>query len=135
LTLEVWRSSTPRLHLKLFLKSLTKAKKFTHLQNKHSQYCSGVGKGMHMMQYSRSDTYNAGCDLARHMARATQVHYDTMLRMMKYVDDTSERGLVLNLMQKWNRNKEHGFIISGQSDSNYVKDSQTQKNISGYRVL
>ncbi len=69
------------------------------------------------------------------MTHAMQVHYDAMLRMMKYVDDTSDRGLVLNPTQKWNGNKEHKFIISGQSDSNYAKDSQTQKSISGSRVL
>ncbi len=102
---------------------------------KQTQYCSGVGKGMHMMQYSQPDTYNAVCNLARHMTRATQVHYDAMLRMMKYVDNMSDRGLVLNPMRKWNGNKEHEFIISGRSDSNYAKDSQTQKSISGYRVL
>ena len=56
---------------------------------KQPQYHSGVGKGMHMMQYSRPDTYNAMRNLARHMTCATQVHYDAMLRMMKYVDDTS----------------------------------------------
>jgi hypothetical protein len=56
------------------------------------QYRSGVGKGMHVMQYSRPDTCNAVRDLARHMTSATQVHYDAMLRMMKYhVDDTSDR--------------------------------------------
>jgi hypothetical protein len=56
------------------------------------QYGSGVGKGMHVMQYSRPDTCNAVRDLARHMTSATQVHYDAMLRMMKYhVDDTSDR--------------------------------------------
>ncbi len=63
---------------------------------KQTQYCSGVGKRMHMMQYSRPDTYNAVCNLARHITCAMQVHYDTMLRMMNYVYDTSERGLVLN---------------------------------------
>jgi hypothetical protein len=67
---------------------------------KQTQYCSGVGKGMHMMQYSRPDTYKAVCNLARHMTLATQVHYDAMLRMMKYVNDTRDRGLVLNLTQK-----------------------------------
>ncbi len=82
---------------------------------KQTQYRSGVGKGMHMMQYSRPDTYNAVRDLARHMT--TQVHYDAMLRMMKYVDDTSDRGLVLNPTRKWDGNKEHEFIISGRSDS------------------
>jgi hypothetical protein len=37
-------------------------------------------------------------------------HFPTM---MKYVDDTSGRGLVLNPTRKWNGSKEHDFIISG----------------------
>jgi hypothetical protein len=102
---------------------------------KQTQYHSGVGKGMHMMQYSRPDTYNAVRDLARHMTKATQVHFDAMLRLMKYVDDTSDRGMVLNPTRKWDGNKEHEFIISDRSDSDYAKDTQTQKSISGYRVL
>ncbi len=80
---------------------------------KQMQYPSGVGKGMHMIQYSRPDTYNAVCNLARHMTVVTQVHFDAMLRMMKYINDTNDRGLVLNLMHKWNRRKDHEFIISG----------------------
>ena len=96
---------------------------------------SGVEGNAQMMQYSQPDTYKAVCNLARHMTRATQVHYNTMLRMMKYVDDKSDRGIVLSSMQKWNEKKEHEFIISGRSDSNYVKDTQTQKSISGYKVL
>ncbi len=64
-------------------------------------YCSGVEKAMHTMQYSWPDTYNIVCDLARHMTSATQMHMDAMLRLMKYVDDMSDRGLVLNPMQKW----------------------------------
>jgi len=55
--------------------------------------------------------------------------------MMKYVDDTSDRGLVLNPTRKWDGNKEHKFIISGRSDSDYAKDTQMRKSISGYRVL
>ena len=90
----------------------------THAKQTHN--CSGVGKGMHIMQYSWPDTYNAVCNLARHMTVATQVHFDAMLRMMKYVNDISDRGLVLNPMQKWNGNKEHEFVINGQSDSDYV---------------
>ncbi len=87
---------------------------------KQTLYRSGMGKGMHMMQYSRPDTYNAARNLARHMTCATQVHYDAVLRMMKYVDDTSDRGLVLNPTRKWNGSKVHKFIISGQSDSDYA---------------
>jgi hypothetical protein len=101
---------------------------------KQMQYHSGVGKGMHMMQYSRPDTFNAVRDLVRHMTCATQVHYDAMLMMIKYVDDTSDRGLVLNPTRKWDESKEHEFIISGQNDSDYVKDTQTRKSNSGYTV-
>jgi hypothetical protein len=68
---------------------------------KQTQYRSGEGKGMHIMQNSQPDTYNAVYDLARHMTCATQVHYDAMTRMIKYVDDTSDRGLVLNPTRKW----------------------------------
>ena len=85
---------------------------------KQTQYCSGMGKGMHMMQYSRPDTYNAVRNLARHMMCSTQVHYEAMSRIMKYVNDTSDRGLVLNPARKWNQSMEHEFIISGRSDLN-----------------
>ncbi len=48
---------------------------------KQTLYHSGVGKAMHMMQYSWPDTYNAVRDLARHMTSATQVHMVAMLRL------------------------------------------------------
>jgi hypothetical protein len=35
-----------------------------------------------------------------------QVHFDAMLRMMMYIDDTSDRGLVLNLTRMWNEEQE-----------------------------
>jgi len=43
--------------------------------------------------------------------------------------------MVLNPTRKWDGNKEHEFIISGRSDSDYAKDTQTRKSISGYRVV
>jgi hypothetical protein len=102
---------------------------------KQTLYCSGVGKAMHMMQYSWPDYYSTVCDLAWHMTSAMQVHMDAMLRLMKYVDDTRDRGLVLNPMQKWDGSKDHEFIISRRSDSDYANNTQTRKSISGYRVL
>jgi hypothetical protein len=50
------------------------------------------------MQYSQPDSHNAVRDLARHMTILAQVHMDAILRLMKYVDDTSNRGFVLNPM-------------------------------------
>jgi hypothetical protein len=87
-----------------------------------------------MMQYSRPDTYNTVHDLVIHMTSATQVHMETILRVMKHVNETSDRGLELNPMQKWDKSKDHEFIISGKSDSDYAKGTQTRKSISSYRV-
>ncbi len=38
-------------------------------------------------------------------------------------------------MQKWYGSKDYEFIISGGSDSDYAKDTQTRKSTSGFRVL
>jgi hypothetical protein len=88
-------------------------------------YGSGMGKAMHMMQYSWPDIYQAVQDLARHMGSATKVHWDAMFRMMEYIRDIKERGLTLNPTQKWDGGNDHEFIINGQSDSDYAKDTQT----------
>ena len=66
-----------------------------------TKYRSGVGKLMHMMQYSRPEIYNSVRDLARHMKGPTQVHFDAMLRVMKYCVDTPERGLTLKPDGNW----------------------------------
>ncbi len=46
----------------------------------------------------------------------------------------NERGLTLNPTRKWDGSKDHEFIINSQSDSDYAKDIQTRKSISGYFV-
>ncbi len=46
-------------------------------------YRSGMGKAMHMMQYSQPNICQTVRDLARHMGAATKVHWDAMFRMMK----------------------------------------------------
>ena len=43
-------------------------------QENQTLYRSGVGKVMHMIQYSRPDIYQTVHDLARHMGAATKIH-------------------------------------------------------------
>jgi hypothetical protein len=54
------------------------------------KYCSGTGKAMHAMQYSKLETYNSVQDLSRHMHEAMQDHFKAMLRVLKYSLDTVE---------------------------------------------
>ena len=61
----------------------------------HTKYRSGVGKMMHVMQYSFPQIYNAVQDLARHMTKPAPKHMKEMLHFMKHMADRPNRGLVL----------------------------------------
>ena len=94
----------------------------------------GIGKLLWHMQYSRPDVVQAVRDLARHMTRGDQTHMDAMLWCMQYLKGTKEAGLLLKPAQKWDGNDNFCFKIRGVSDSDYAKDTQTRRSISGYVV-
>jgi hypothetical protein len=58
------------------------------------KYCSGTGKVMHEMQYSKPETYSSVQYLSCHMHEATQDHFKAMLCVLKYSLDTVAQGLV-----------------------------------------
>ena len=102
---------------------------------RQTKYRSGVGKLMHIMQYSRPEIYNSVRDLARHMTMAGDEHFEAMLRVMKYCVGTADRGLVLKPEGEWDGKPDSiEFVISGRSDSDYAKDPSS-KSVSGHRVL
>jgi hypothetical protein len=59
------------------------------------KYCSGTGKTMHAMKYSKLEMYNAVQDLSHNMHEAMQDHFKAMLCILTYSLDTVEQGLVL----------------------------------------
>jgi len=61
----------------------------------HTKYRSGVGKMMHVMQYSFPQIYNTVRDLARHMITPAPKHMKEMLHCMKHMADRLNCGLVL----------------------------------------
>lgn len=95
---------------------------------------SEVGKLLHLMKWTRPDVLNAVRELSRYMTEATKTHRNAMYRFMHYIVGTSTRGLKLTPNAKWNGDKEFEFEISGQSDSDYAKDSDERKSVSGYCV-
>ena len=68
---------------------------------KQAKYRSGVGKMMHMMRWSRLETYNSVRDCARHMKIAGEDHYEAMIRLMDYCISNPERGLLLAPKGNW----------------------------------
>jgi hypothetical protein len=97
-------------------------------------YCSGTGKAMHAMQYSKPEKYNAVQDLSCHMHEATQEHYKAMLHVLKYSEDTVEQGLVLEPNRKWDGRQNHEFVISGCLDSDYAKEPKDRRSVLGHVV-
>jgi hypothetical protein len=59
---------------------------------------------------------------------------EAMRRCMRYLTGTKDAGLMLNPTRKWDGEKEFCFHIREVSVSDYAKDTQTRRSISGYVV-
>jgi hypothetical protein len=98
------------------------------------RYCSGTGKAMHVMQYSKPETYNSVQDLSGHMHEAMQDHFKAMLHVLKHSLDTVEHGLVLKPSRKWDGSRSHKFVTSEHSDSDYTKEPKDRHSVSRHVV-
>jgi hypothetical protein len=88
-----------------------------------------------MMKWTRPDTLNAVRELSRFMSGATMAHLTAMYRVMKYCVCTPERGLVLKPTEKWDGNPNFEFTVAGRSDSDYAKDPDKRRSVSGYSTF
>lgn len=75
-------------------------------------------------------------ELARFGSNPTKAHEKAMLRCMKYCVNTKEEGLVLKPNGQWDgRDNKFQFEITGYSDSDYAKDPETRKSVSGWTAM
>jgi len=98
-------------------------------------YRSGVGKLLHLMKWTRPDILNAVRELSRFMSGATLAHLNAMYRVMRYCIATPERGLLLKPDTVWDGDPDFEFVISGRSDSDYAKDPDRRRSVSGYSTF
>jgi hypothetical protein len=84
------------------------------------------------MQWSRPEIYSAVRELSRFMTTgASDAHTKATKRVMEYCAETKDRGLLLKPDVKWNGDPEFKLVIRGISDSDFAKDSETRKSVSG----
>jgi hypothetical protein len=64
-------------------------------------------------------------------------HDKAMRRVMNFCLNTKDQALLIQQQGKWNGelNGDNNFEITGVSDSDYAKDMQTRKSVSGYATL
>jgi hypothetical protein len=111
---------------------LSKATRGTELEvKKQKRYRTGVGKLLHIMKHSRFDVMNATRECSKHMMVADEVHEKALNRLMEYLVFTKERGLYLQPNTQWDGDPEFEFTICGKSDSDYAKDPDTRRSVSG----
>jgi len=102
----------------------------------HSNYRKGVGKLIHLAKYSKPGILNAVRELSRFGGSPTLAHYKAMLRVMRYCVDTKEEGLVIQPNKEWDgKDNKFEFEITGESDSDFAKDPDTRKSVSGWKTM
>ena len=98
---------------------------------KQTKYRSGVGKLLHMMRWSKPSIYNATRECSRRMQTGSDEHYRSMLGIMKHCVGAQDEGLVLAPEGHWDGSKDHIFRIRGMSNSDFSKNKDDRKSVSG----
>ena len=96
-------------------------------EDKQNIYRSGVGTLLYLTKHTRPDIANSVREHSKMMDGATIDHYNSLLKLIKYVID-SER---LKLRLKVERTNGNVFMIEGYSDSDYASNKDDRKSISG----
>ena len=96
-----------------------------------TKYRKGVGKLVYLARWTRPDVLNSVRELARQNKAPTEVHFEAMLKCMKYCISTPDLGLKLKTNRLWNGSRDHEFDIAGHSDSIYAQCTETRKSVSG----
>ena len=95
----------------------------------------GIGKLLYQMQWSRACVSQSTRDLTKHMQEGTIEVKNAMHRVMEYIVGTPNRGVTLRPDCSWDGTKNFKFKISGRSDTDYVKDPDTRRSVTGVRTL
>lgn len=97
--------------------------------NQQTEFRSGVGSLLYLLKHSRPDLSNSVRELTKVMDGANAAHQKMLYRTIKYVQQTKNRKLML---LPW-KNGLH-WDLKAYTDSNYARDADTQKGVSGYLI-
>jgi hypothetical protein len=78
---------------------------------------------------------NAVRELTKFAGVASKNHIAAMYRVMRYMLDTPNRGLLLQPNGTWNGDPNYKFTIMGRSDADWAKDPDTRRSVSGYTTF
>jgi hypothetical protein len=86
---------------------------------------------LHMTRWTRPEIMNAVRELSRFTGGALMGHMKAMYRVMAYCVSASKRGIKIAPNKRWDGDVEFEFTIAGRADSDYAKDLETRRCVSG----
>ncbi|MFM8622589.1 MAG: reverse transcriptase domain-containing protein, partial [Holophagaceae bacterium] len=90
---------------------------------------SGVGSLLYLLKHSRPDLSNSVRELSKVMDRANKAHEKMLHRVIRFVEQTKNRCLILAPMKE-----QLTWDLKGYCDSDFAGDSDTRKSVSGYVI-
>jgi len=90
---------------------------------------SGVGSLLYLLKHSRPDLSNSVRELSKVMDRANKAHEKILHRVIRFVEQTKNRCLVLSPMKE-----QITWDLKGYCDSDFAGDSDTRKSVSGFVI-
>ena len=91
-------------------------------------YRSGVGMLLYLLKHSRSDLLNPIRELSKVMDLGGLVHMKELMRIVKYVIETKEKGL------KMVPNNNKMWELMALSDSDFAADKFKRVRVTGYVI-
>jgi hypothetical protein len=74
---------------------------------------------------------NSVSKISKFAGGALMARMKAMYRCMAYCIATSKRGIKIAPNTRWNGSPDFKFVISGRADSDYAKDLETRRSVSG----
>jgi len=104
--------------------------------NIKKKYQAGVGKLLYLTRWSRPEIGNSVRELSKFASRPQIGHFEAMNRVMNYCVMNKEVGWILKPIGEWTgKENDNEVEIEGVSDSDYSKDIETRRSVTGYSVF
>ena len=93
---------------------------------------------LYLVKNSRPDIANSTRELIKCLTKASMVHYNEMLRVMKFVIQTRDLGLKLQISEPFKYSKEANktivWYLKAYSDASYASDKDNRLSVTGFIV-
>ena len=98
-------------------------------EEEQQNFRSGVGSLLYLLKHSRPELSNSVRELSKVMDRANKAHEKALHRVIRFVQQTQERCLVLAPVKE-----KLTWELKGYCDSDFAGDTDTRRSVSGFVI-